>query len=364
MKQAWVLGLALVGCAGPSQSPDTSAAQAPAPEGVVAPAAHSTMLVHFIDVGQGAATLFEFADGAVLVDTGGEENRFVHSDALLQTYLDAFFARRADLHGHLASVILTHPHLDHTHGVHVVIEHYAPGNVVTNGQTYGSGSAQQNELIHWAADHHDVGYEAVALDHIPPRGLTDAVIDPVHGAGVDPVLTVLWGQVASDPGWGAKDFKNNNNHSVVVRVDFGKASVLVTGDLEEPAIRDILKRYQGTRLLDADIYEVGHHGSINGTIPEFVDAVTPSYAVIECGRPDHEAQFCAWAFGHPRAEVVEMLQQRIPTPRPEIQVQVGLHAKTFEARTVSKAIYATRWDGNVVLEVSADGGIRRVEPAP
>lgn len=38
---------------------------------------HSTMRVHFIDVGQGAATLFEFDDGAVLVDTGGEDNDMV-----------------------------------------------------------------------------------------------------------------------------------------------------------------------------------------------------------------------------------------------------------------------------------------------
>jgi competence protein ComEC len=355
MTRAWIVGLALAGCAAPSRSP--------APRAVAA-AAPSTMLVHFIDVGQGAATLFEFADGAVLVDTGGEDNAFVHSDALLQTYLDAFFARRTDLHGHLASLILTHPHIDHTHGVDVVLQRYPPANVVTNGQTYGSGWKQQNELVHWAVDHPGVGHEEVALDHIPPTGLTDAVIDPVYGNGVDPVLTVLWGQVAADPGWGERAFKNNNNHSVVVRVDFGRASVLVTGDLEEPAIRDLLKRSQGTGLLDAEIYEVGHHGTINGTIPELVDAITPSYAVIECGRSDHEAQFCAWAYGHPRVEVVDMLQRRIPTNRPAVLVQVGLHAKAFEARTVAKAVYATGWDGSVVLEVSADGGIKRLQAQP
>jgi len=322
------------------------------------------MLVHFIDVGQGAATLLEFADGAVLVDTGGEENSFVHSDAMLQSYLDAFFARRTDLHGHLASLILTHPHIDHAHGVDVVLQHYPPANVVTNGQTFGSGSKWQNELVKWAADHAGVGHEEILLDHIPPTGLTDAVIDPVHGADVDPVLTVLWGQVASDPGWGATPFKNNNNHSVVVRVDFGKASVLVTGDLEEPAIRDMLKRYQGTSLLDADIYEVGHHGSINGTIPELVNAITPSYAVIECGKPDHEIRFCAWAYGHPREEVVDMLQHAISTSRPAVHVQAGLGAKKFEDHTVTKAVYATGWDGNVVLEVSADGSVQVLEPKP
>src|SRR5258706_15028072 len=83
----------LAGCAPPSRPPTPPTARPP----TAAAAPHSTMLVHFIDVGQGAATLFEFADGAVLVDTGGEENSFVHSDAMLQAYLDAFFARRTDL---------------------------------------------------------------------------------------------------------------------------------------------------------------------------------------------------------------------------------------------------------------------------
>jgi len=54
------------------------------------------------------------------------------------------------------------------------------------------------------------------------------------------VITALWGQVATDPGWGEAynkpRFTSQNNHCVVLRVDFGEASVLVTGDLEEPAI--------------------------------------------------------------------------------------------------------------------------------
>jgi beta-lactamase superfamily II metal-dependent hydrolase len=37
-------------------------------------ASAATMTAHVIDVGQGAATLLEFACGAVLVDLGGEQN--------------------------------------------------------------------------------------------------------------------------------------------------------------------------------------------------------------------------------------------------------------------------------------------------
>src|SRR5712691_11012070 len=55
-------------------------------------ASSQTMQVHFIDVGQGAATLIEFPCAAILVDTGGENNGDFDSNSELVTYLDEFFA--------------------------------------------------------------------------------------------------------------------------------------------------------------------------------------------------------------------------------------------------------------------------------
>jgi beta-lactamase superfamily II metal-dependent hydrolase len=56
-----------------------------------------TMRAHFIDVGQGAATLVEFPCAAILIDTGGEKNGEFDSTEALMDYLETFFARRADL---------------------------------------------------------------------------------------------------------------------------------------------------------------------------------------------------------------------------------------------------------------------------
>jgi hypothetical protein len=76
-------------------------------------------------------------------------------------------------------------------------------------------------------------------------------------------------------------------------------------------------------------------------------AMTPEMAVIEVGRPDHEVQYCAWAFGHPRREVVAMLEAGISASREPIRVRVGIGAKQFEDHEVSKAVYATGWDGTL-----------------
>jgi beta-lactamase superfamily II metal-dependent hydrolase len=91
------------------------------------------MRAHFIDVGQGDATLLEFPCGAILVDTGTEVNEDFDGVAALQAYLEAFFANRTDLHGRLTGLILTHAHIDHVNGVDMVLERFKPANVVTNG---------------------------------------------------------------------------------------------------------------------------------------------------------------------------------------------------------------------------------------
>lgn len=77
------------------------------------PGGRPSMSAHLIDVEQGAATLFEFSCGAVLVDTGGEKNGEFDSGAALQNYLDAFFERRSDLNRTIDLLVVTHPHIDH-----------------------------------------------------------------------------------------------------------------------------------------------------------------------------------------------------------------------------------------------------------
>src|SRR3981189_658746 len=105
-----------------------------------------SMQVHFIDVGQGAATLVEFPCAAILVDTGGENNPGFDSNPELVAYLDGFFNRRSDLNKTLHSLILTHPHIDHTRGVEDVLARYKILNAITNGQEQGTGQAGQIAL--------------------------------------------------------------------------------------------------------------------------------------------------------------------------------------------------------------------------
>jgi competence protein ComEC len=320
------------------------------------------MRVHFIDVGQGDATLVEFPNAVVLVDTGCEESAAFDGKEALMSYLDGFFLQHPALGNKLLSLIITHPHIDHVRGIAAVLEKYPPEYVVTNGQECSSGKSQQQRLHRYVEGNpndptDDKPYCAVTLDKIPKgAGLHNGIIDPVTCPDVDPKITALWGAVLTNPGWTQGEFNNTNNHSIALRIDFGAASLLLTGDIEEGALPDFISHYENTNLLDADVYHVGHHGSRNGTTDALLTAVTPKLAVISMGPEERHSDWTAWAYGHPRREIVEMLQNEITTTRTATQEMVGQKARAFVAVTINKAVYATGWDGDVVLEADDQNG--------
>jgi competence protein ComEC len=71
---------------------------------------------------------------------------------------------------------------------------------------------------------------------------------------------------------------NINNMSIVAKLEYGDLSILFNGDLEEEGEHYLISKY--AHKLDCDIIKVGHHGSKTSSSQEFIDLVTPQYAVI------------------------------------------------------------------------------------
>jgi competence protein ComEC len=314
------------------------------------------MRVHVIDVGQGAATLVEFSCGAVLVDTGGESNNQFDSEQRLIRYLDRFFKIRPHLHGTLALLVLTHPHIDHTRSAMAVFRRYKVLNVVTDGMTTSSGGEQAADLL-TAVERTHIGDERVHGRDVPPQGLHDSVIDPISCGDGDPDIRAFWGAVTShDVGWDSAALDNANNDSVVMRFRLGKASLLITGDLERDGIAELVKRFGATGELRSDVYEVGHHGSWNATTKPLLDAIQPKLALISMGSPDRQDTWSAWAYGHPRIEAIELLEAALTgPPRAVVHTSIGTGGKQFEKRDITAPIYATGWDGDINMTLYADG---------
>lgn len=329
------------------------------------------MRIHLINVGQGCATLVEFPCAAILIDVGGEKNDFIKTSDSLKIFLNDFFERRTDLNRTLSCVYLTHPHTDHTdvNSIKVLLDSgFVIKNAVTDGLESGSGRFGQIRL-HRAVqtseendnNDDDIGFEAVVTNEIGSSGFTNAVIDPVNCEGIDPVIKVLWGTSATKPsGWTPEDFDNENFHSLVIKIQYGNSSFIITGDLEDKAQRNLITKFSGTNLLDADVYLVGHHGSKNGSSVELLNKITPKIALIGVADTTSHAIFSAWSFGHPSKIILDRLQNIVTETRSPIQVAAGKGGKKFESYTVSKAIYATAWDGTITLEADINGNWQKV----
>jgi len=76
---------------------------------------------------------------------------------------------------------------------------------------------------------------------------------------------------------GREEYENINNSSIVIRLTFGNNSFLFMGDAEELSEREILAN---NLEIKSDLIKIGHHGSSNSTTSEFLEKVSPKYAVI------------------------------------------------------------------------------------
>lgn len=328
------------------------------------------MAAHFIDIGQGSATLLEFPCGAVLIDTGGEEGDDFSGKANLTNYLDEFFARRTDLDHTLDLVVLSHPHIDHTRGVEALetLPQITVKNVIDNGESdHGSGKRQQVRLRSLAAQYQDIREsEITSVD-----GLSSPVIDPIVCDEVDPQIRAVWGHLDARPDvdgdgrsdWPEREWINENNHSVVLRVDFGDSSFLFPGDIQQAASQSIVASYEeDSTILDVDVLNVPHHGSENGVTRDLLSKATPRIAVIQAGSNRREGSFTAFGHGHPRKRIVELLTASggVSGTSSAVMVPVATAQATFVSFSLDKAVFSNSWDGTVILYANTNGQIQVV----
>ena len=222
-----------------------------------------TLEVHFIDVGQGDATLIKEGEHALLIDAG-ENNQ----GSVVVDYLNSQNIKQLDY------VIGTHPDSDHIGGLDVVIEEYTCEKVIMpdvdpDTRTYDDVVSALN----------DKNLSVTAPKVGDTYSLGDAsftIIAPVRDYGDD-----------------------TNNWSVGIRLTFGEDHFLFTGDAEATAETDMID--SGIDL-SADVYKAAHHGSKTGSSENFLDAVQPDYSVISCGE-DNE-------YGHPSAQTLNEFRTR------------------------------------------------------
>ncbi len=318
---------------------------------------NADMKVHFVDVGQGAGAIVELPCGVAVIDTGGEFGEIDGGTKFVE-YLQRFLAAHPQYNNTVDVAFISHPHADHLNGAaKLMASGVQVAGMVDNGQTGTSGQlAAQVAFRDWVKGGDPRRYTAVEVKRqTTATGATNSIIDPFSCATV----TAFWGganeKLAEDD-----DYRNPNNHSVVVRIDFGNASFLFMGDMERKAANDMLEQYdQNIGVFDADVLLLAHHGAENGISDRLLQVISPRIAVISMGSRNSDN---AIQYGHPRTKTLSVLQDEpeiVSDARPAATYWTSPGAKQkFESAEVIRAIYGTGWEGTIIVDAKQTGDYR------
>ncbi|MHB1167287.1 MAG: DNA internalization-related competence protein ComEC/Rec2 [Carboxydocellales bacterium] len=243
----------------------------------------SALQVTFLDVGEGACIFVRTPEGhTMLVDTGrlqlDEEGRISYDSGkkVVLPYLRSQGLNSLDL------LVLTHPHSDHVGGAEAILQQLKVGKMLI--------SPAQEESVTYSQVLNTAKIKGIPLE----QGWAGQEIrlDPkIKLVILGPIINTEPSEVTG----GAET--QLNNQSLVIKLTYGSHSFLLTGDVEQAGITQLLAQ---TDQIKSTVLNIPHHGSRTGYLPEFYRQVQPLVAVIPVG-PNF--------FGHPHPEVVKYFRQ-------------------------------------------------------
>ena len=99
---------------------------------------------------------------------------------------------------------------------------------------------------------------------------------------------------------GEEDIKDQNEASIVMRMDYKGLSMLFTGDIAGSTEEKIIEGSEKD-ILDCDILKVCHHGSKNSSTDDFLKKVSPKLYLISCGLMNR--------YGHPHRDALSRMTE-------------------------------------------------------
>ena len=226
---------------------------------------HKGFTFAMLDVGQGDALFIESPTGTQVLIDGGPPKKILNQLSLMMSPFDR----------NLDAFIITNPDQDHIAGFLDVLKLYKVDRVFESGALTDSKTYQALR---------DEMKNNNIPDILAKRGMR---LDLGGGATID----ILFPD-RDVSAWAT------NDGSTVARLSYGDTSVMLTGDATIKTEKIILSENPVAQL-HSTILKVGHHGSRTSSSPEFVEAVSPTYAFISDGKDNK--------YGHPHQETLDTI---------------------------------------------------------
>lgn len=214
--------------------------------------------VRVLDVGQGLSVLVQTAAHNLLYDTGPRYRSGGNAgERVVVPMLQALGVERLD------GLVLSHRDGDHDGGTPPVVVAFRPPWTVTGepGSTRAYTPCEAGQTWLW---------DGVRFEVLHPPAV-----------------------------YHENPYFSGNDRSCVLKVVAGGQSLLLTGDIGRLGELELIER-QAARL-PGTVVVVPHHGSAGSSMPAFVDAAAPRWAVFSAGAGN--------PFGHPRPEVITRYRQ-------------------------------------------------------
>ena len=218
--------------------------------------------VHVLDVGQGLSVFIRSGDDCFLYDGGREA-----ASSFVVSYLKRHGVEKLDY------VIASHYDSDHLSGIVGAINVFPIDTLIA--PDYKTDTPIYNSFIKAAKER-----QLATTCPVPNE-------EYLLGDGSFKILAPL-----------ETGYEDENDYSVVVLVSIGGKALLLTGDASLTSEQEMLAL---GAVPDSDVLVIGHHGSGSSTQEEFLNAVSPDYAIISCGLGND--------YGHPSDKVTSLLEE-------------------------------------------------------
>jgi len=220
-----------------------------------------TLRVNYIDVGQGDSIFVQYPNGEVmLIDAAKKKDVGAVVD-----FLNSRDIKKIDY------LVATHPHEDHIGGMATIIDTFDIGK------------------IYMPKKEHDTKTYLNMLESIQRKKLkistAKAGVEIANAGGCHTYIISPTGD----------DYKELNDYSAVIRIEYGGTSFLFMGDAETLIEKELMAKK--SLNLKADVLKVGHHGSNTSSSNAFLKAVSPTHAIVCVGDNND--------YGHPKENVVK-----------------------------------------------------------
>lgn len=239
-----------------------------------------TLEMHVIDVGQADCILIIQDDVVMLVDAGT-----MSSADKVVNYLKSLNITKIDV------LVATHQHHDHIGGMSKIIDNFEIGVIYMldlskekiDTKSYNSFISAIEE---WSKqEENNVLFAKDEEGDLREFELGQANVRFIAPTGNRYII--------------------KNNYSIVMKITFGKTSILLAADAEKKSEMEMLNSGYN---LKADVLKIGHHGSNSSTTENFLNAVEPTYAILSVGKDND--------YGYPDRQVMNMFKERkIPVYR-------------------------------------------------